>query len=278
MPSFLESEYSREYGEPVELYDISFGANAWHYTNSVEVEEFAGTQYTPIAIKRGETEDSGDATKANIEITIPRNSILSESFKAAMPSEPISLTVRQFHRNAPPAIDPTLRMVVIWKGRIVGVAWRGDEMVMTSESIFASLLRTGVNRKYSRQCTHTLYGKGCMLQRDEWKVIATPSAISGTVLTIDHGKDDNWFAGGFIVYRNAQTGATERRVIKSNNTSSVTLLAHPIGMEAGETEVALYAGCDHTVNACANKFDNVINYGGQPYIPIMNPFGGSPIY
>ena len=278
MPSFIESEYSRELGSPVELYDIMVGSNRWHYTNSVEVEELGGTQYTPLAIKRGETEDTGDATKANIEITVPANTIISETFKAAIPSEPISLTIRQFHRNAPPNIDPALRLAVVWKGKIVGVSWRGDEMVMTSESIFASLLRTGVTRKYSRQCTHTLYGGACQLQRQDWVVHAIPSAVNGVVLTIAHGKDVGWFAGGYAVYRNAQTGATERRVIKANDASTVTLLAHPIGMVAGETEIALYAGCDHTVGACMNKFDNVINYGGQPFIPIMNPFGGSPIY
>jgi hypothetical protein len=32
--------------------------------------------------------------------------------------------------------------------------------------------------------------------------------------------------------------------------------------------VTLFAGCDHTVRTCLSKFDNVLNFGGHPYISI----------
>ena len=37
-------------------------------------------------------------------------------------------------------------------------------------------------------------------------------------------------------------------------------------------DVDVFAGCDHTVDTCDQKFDNVINYGGWPYVPSKNPF------
>jgi hypothetical protein len=43
--------------------------------------------------------------------------------------------------------------------------------------------------------------------------------------------------------------------------------------------VTLYPGCDHTLGAagCA-KFANTDNFGGTPFIPNKNPFGGTAIY
>ena len=100
----------------------------------------------------------------------------------------------------------------------------------------------------------------------------------GTTITIPHGKAANWFAGGYITYRNNETGALERRSIKENSGTTVTVTAFPLGITDGKTEVTMYAGCDHTHGTCKNKFNNIVNYGGQPYIPILNPFGGSSIY
>jgi uncharacterized phage protein (TIGR02218 family) len=35
----------------------------------------------------------------------------------------------------------------------------------------------------------------------------------------------------------------------------------------GDT-VTLYAGCDRTMATCNSKFNNLANFGGQPFIPI----------
>ncbi len=56
-----------------------------------------------------------------------------------------------------------------------------------------------------------------------------------------------------------------------------TLTNFPLGLVAGMTLKA-YPGDDHTLATCATKFDNVANYGGFPYFPEKNPFGGSPVY
>lgn len=33
-----------------------------------------------------------------------------------------------------------------------------------------------------------------------------------------------------------------------------------------------YAGCNHSVVTCKDKFNNVNNYGGCPFVPTRNPF------
>ena len=44
-----------------------------------------------------------------------------------------------------------------------------------------------------------------------------------------------------------------------------------------DSQVTLYPGCDRTKETCISKFNNLSNFGGFPYIPVKNPFGGSSI-
>ena len=38
--------------------------------------------------------------------------------------------------------------------------------------------------------------------------------------------------------------------------------------------ITLSRGCSKTVSDCKNKFNNISNYGGFPYIPAKNPTQG----
>jgi hypothetical protein len=39
----------------------------------------------------------------------------------------------------------------------------------------------------------------------------------------------------------------------------------------------MYAGCDHLLATCRDRFSNVANFGGFPWIPQKNPFSGDAI-
>ena len=73
-------------------------------------------------------------------------------------------------------------------------------------------------------------------------------------------------AGGEIIVGNA------RRTITSHYGDTITI-NRPFGstVVAGSSFYA-YAGCNHTPNACRSAFDNILNYGGQEYLPVKNPY------
>jgi len=50
-----------------------------------------------------------------------------------------------------------------------------------------------------------------------------------------------------------------------------------VGLKSG-MEIRAYAGCNRTIQECSSKFNNTLNYGGMPFIPTKNPFGGDPIF
>ena len=54
--------------------------------------------------------------------------------------------------------------------------------------------------------------------------------------------------------------------------SSLTL-ANPCALAVSDA-VTLYPGCARNRETCKNKFNNILNFGGWPWIPLRNPFDG----
>ena len=70
----------------------------------------------------------------------------------------------------------------------------------------------------------------------------------------------------------------DKRLITSYNETGardqIQILNAFEGLSAGEAMTA-FAGCRRIRQVCNTKFSNIENFGGFPYIPIRNPFGGS---
>ena len=69
-----------------------------------------------------------------------------------------------------------------------------------------------------------------------------------------------------------------RRTITHQVGDSITI-NRPFGADvvAGSPFTA-YPGCGHTPNECVEKFDNMLNYGGQTHLPIANPYESNLVY
>src|SRR5690606_23628846 len=79
---------------------------------------------------------------------------------------------------------------------------------------------------------------------------------------------DSELKAGEIV--NTRTG--EKRGIYDNNSNIVTISYPFVDIIPGD-EVELVYGCDHKrTGHCRLRFDNVVNYGGFDFIPVVNPF------
>ncbi|WAC08905.1 MAG: phage BR0599 family protein [Thermodesulfobacteriota bacterium] len=60
------------------------------------------------------------------------------------------------------------------------------------------------------------------------------------------------------------------------STTTFTLfLAMPKTIQIGDTYEA-YPGCDKKVSTCEDKYDNVINFRGEPFVPPESVINQSP--
>jgi uncharacterized phage protein (TIGR02218 family) len=120
-------------------------------------------------------------------------------------------------------------------------------------------------------CRHTVYDQRparCGLDRENFR--ADSAVTSGSTRTLIHcGLADaaGWFALGDMTFlTGANAGVT--RTIKSYSPGvlelALPLLADPV---VGDGFKA-YPGCDKLKTTCFSKFNNLANFGGQPFIPV----------
>lgn len=137
-------------------------------------------------------------------------------------------------------------------------------------------------------CNHALFSAGCGLLAANWKhsgVITDPGtagypyqftvgglsrAGGGAVITAADA-----FAGGW-----AEIGAgaaIQRRSILGNTAMDaggrivLTLHSDPSPYPVAGAVVAIYPGCDGAATTCKGRFNNYLNHGGAPKVPIGNP-------
>jgi len=106
-----------------------------------------------------------------------------------------------------------------------------------------------------------------------YRVDGTVAAVSDTAVQVAAAasQPDGYFVAGMLVTANAGS-----RMIIGHTGINLTMVAPMPGLTAG-MDVQLYAGCDHAVATCRDRFNNLTNYGGFPFIPVKNPFTGDGI-
>lgn len=265
-------ETSRDDGQPIELYKVSYGVTNYYYTSGDTPITYLSNNYTPTPIKRSQINPGSDINKATLTITLAANSPLGEIFRISPPSEPVVITVFAEHY-----LDNSFQ--VIWKGRILQCEWSGDSTIkLTTDNVFTSLNRPGLRLRDQVQCPLALYGIACGVNKEVYRQNTTLSGLSGLTLTVtsEIGRIDNWYAGGFVTWQNSVNANTERRAIRfsTGSTGQMTLSSLPVGLSVGQA-ISLFPGCSHILedaNGCAPKFNNFTRYGGVPYMPQKNPF------
>lgn len=273
-------------GQPLEFVTFRNGANIWRYTNSNQEETIGASTYTPLAYRRSDPSFSKESSDGQIKIEIP-STLPIVDFYSTLPSSDISsVTIERLHRN-----DPDQGLVIFWKGQVASVQRFGD---------FATILAvppTGLPAQvprytYSALCNWFLFQDQCGLVRGQWNhsgVILTIDGSDPSVITVDGLRtqaqaladqfspnqltaqeiDDYWL-GGYV-----ENPDGEKRSVYATDVDGVPdriRLLQPFRSQAVNDVVFVYAGCDRTRSTCSRKFNNHLNHGGFPDIPILNPF------
>jgi hypothetical protein len=86
---------------------------------------------------------------------------------------------------------------------------------------------------------------------------------------------DGWFTYGTVTFTSGLNAGAERE-IASYTSNTVTLFEKaPFTVSPGDT-LTIVTGCDKTLRNCF-RYNNVINFQGEPYIPTPDKFASTPI-
>lgn len=98
----------------------------------------------------------------------------------------------------------------------------------------------------------------------------------GKVLEVVYiGQDDGYYDQGLIRFETGKN-AGKSFEIKTYREDKITLyLSPPYKPEEGDRAV-IYPGCDKRVQTCLDKFDNVVNFRGEPHVPGQDEYYKTP--
>ncbi|MGM0913766.1 MAG: phage BR0599 family protein [Pseudomonadota bacterium] len=271
--------YSSRHGSrPVFLYDIDFAEGdigKLRLTSVGEVIYANGNRFEPAQIKHGAVESSGTLDKTTLEINTPRFNPLVEVFRVYPPERVVNLVIYRGELD-----DPDAEFKVVWAGRVLNLGIQGLEATFSCEPIATMVRRPGLRRNYQYGCPHVLYGPQCRASKAAATSNGTVEAVSGSVVTLASG----WNAHPTEKYLRGMLewsveGGTARRTILQVLSPSELLLAGVLrGLAIGDT-VDVVLSCGRMGDDCKNLHNNLLNYGGQPWITEINPLGNrSPFY
>lgn len=258
--SFLNRETSVFEGQPIELYQLTLSGLWFNYTSASYAINYNGYIFVPVPIKRNNIEYTDDISKNSFTLTMTRKAEFISRFFDGTQERTGTLTIFRGHQNEE-------EFVVVWKGRIINVTFKGEEADVSCESVFTSLNRQGLRAKYQSLCRHVLYSNKCGVSATDFRVDGTISDINGLFVVVPQIESypNNYFRAGGINFG----GLIYRTVI--NNQGSTLKVDRPVPTNIS-SNVIVYAGCNHTSNHCKNKFNNLNNFGGFEFVPRSNPF------
>lgn len=252
----------------------------WTVTSADAAESYNSETYASVTIGRDEFETKGELSKASLEITVGLDDGMGKRWLRTFIDQLVTLTI--FSKVAD-------EVSVAWKGRLTSINPVGAELKLVFESIFTSLRRPGLRKRYQRSCPHTLYGRGCNLNKEDFSVNGHITFASNEIVIVPEAGDyeNGYFRGGII---EGPDGSF--RFITDHDNLTLTLIrtsesivenflvsgyGGSYGMFYGGLSCRIFPGCSREIIVCKNRFDNISNYGGFPFIPLRNPFDGSSI-
>jgi len=269
MSTLDQLEVSVETSRPVELYTFTMGASTWKFTSAEGDVTFNSITYSPIAIKRGSTTQSKEQKSTVLTISLPTLEEVVAQFISIQPSDTLNVTIQRIQPDAVPATTS----IMMFQGYVSSVSFK-DELAEMRCIPFNELFSRQVPRfQYQGLCNHVLYDSRCKASEGSFKHSGTALTVSGggTVIEVQALPTSGTpFVGGYLQI----PGGSEERLIIAQTSIAVTIL-YPFKANVAGGTVDAFQGCDHTAVTCAQKFSNILNYGGFPFVPTINPFSKS---
>ena len=141
--------------------------------------------------------------------------------------------------------------------------------IVLSISPNISKLNKNINDMFSPICRHCLGGEKCMINFENYKASGVIIEILSNDSFLGNHRENKQVSIGYYKYGMVKFLSGKlcgfSFQIKDELDNKVFLLKTTNLISIGD-KYEIYAGCDKTINTCKEKFNNVINFGGEPYI------------
>jgi uncharacterized phage protein (TIGR02218 family) len=165
--------------------------------------------------------------------------------------------------------DTSAGSIVMFSGRVSDIPTISRNVASINVHSDLELLDMKLPRNlYQPGCTHTLYDAGCKASRSALQKSGTvgSGASYNTIPFAGISQADGYFAMGAVTFTSGSNAGLTIGI--KDYVSNVATLSYgvPNAPIAGDAFVAV-PGCDKLQSTCTNKFNNLANFKGFPYVP-----------
>lgn len=264
--SFDDYEISPYSGTPERLFLFVSGNVQWAYNNQERDIIRGSTTYRPTAIAMDNIVQNLGEGPPTVEITMDGATPVAQQFVPYQPVFPLLVTVFRRHRD-----DPDGEYIVEMMGDVASASFDEEEglVVFSCRMVSSNFDRRVPWMIYQRQCNYALYGPGCRVNKELYKVETTATSVNDDMILSSAfaAKPDGWLRNGFV--KRNSTG--EVRFIINHVGGTITLQTPFVDLNPGDA-ITAYAGCDRSYSTCVEKFDNGPRFSGFQWMPNKNPF------
>jgi len=263
--TFDDDERSAAGSRPIDLYTITTPTVTFHLTSHVTDVSFGGATYIATTMSRGSQQVAQDLTGRELVVYLPINHPIVQRFAATgIPEHEVVVTLVRLQSTSGQAQQQ-------WSGFGNGLSIDGRTALLRVPSVTDDAMKVRLPvLTASRFCLNVLYDEQCTVVRGLFLIGTTITSQSGNTVTVAtiSGNPDGFATFGEAVH--LVTG--QRRHILAQTGTLLTLNAPFVDVVNGDI-VSVFAGCDHTVATCRDKFNNVLNFIGHPDInATINPW------
>jgi len=250
---------------PAELYHIWIQDRHFYHTSGDTPIVFQGKKYLPGTIGRGEISFNAELEVSELEVTFSRITQPMIEYIANNPVDLAWIEVIKLFRDSDP-----LEGNPIFIGQIHTISFQGAAATAKCVGFEFFLSQLIPRWEYTEHCNHIVGDSGCGvdLSSSTYSVTATVSVEDAEGLILSSSAfgsyADDWFTYGWAQWE------TEKRPIHAHFGITIELKYAFSNLQTGQS-VTVYAGCDNRIETCRDKFANVVNFLGFPYIPEDNP-------
>lgn len=265
--SYDLDERSIDSGNPIELYLFTYNENTYSYTSGVKsytyIEDGVSYEFNPDFIQRSDNLKLGNSngTQETCTVTVARNNNVALLYQGA-PPEQDSVRLRIYRVHG----DISADYIKILDGVVSQVAFKDStaEMTINIESVLKRNIPKG---SLSYYCQNVLFDNKCCLDANNFGKKFHVDKIDHLTIRSQALADegDNYYTDGFIKMGNAY------RQIRSHIGNTI-VIKYPIGAYDRAGSFVAYPGCNGLFSVCHNKFNNINNFSGVPYIQKYDAF------
>lgn len=180
--------------------------------------------------------------------------------------------------------EPTNSAIILRAGLVGNIRTFAREIANSELRGLKQYLQQNIVRTYGAGCDADLGDARCGFDLSTVTISGVVTSVSSARLAFsstDLGlspTESNYWVGGLVTFTTGENASYSMEVRTQGDATSVTLFEPmPADIQAGD-EFTIYPGCNKThvvvdgvaVGDCKNKFNNVDNYRGFPFIPGQN--------